>query len=403
MNLDFLDNKYFFAVFSILMLMYASQIRQPLPKFMMDLFQNPIFRVAILFLVLVRGYKDPQFSLIVAVAFILIMNIVNEQLFKESFEDTLPNIISDSNIETLVNTTPNNNIFKDTIQNITTSIVDVSNIVNKQLFNESFEDTNQDTGTDTNQYTNQYTNHDTNPDTNPDTNSDTNPNIETLVNTTQNSNIFKDTIQNITSSIADASAIVNKQLFNESFEDTNQYTNEYTNQDTNHDTNHDTNQDTDPDTNPNIETLVNTTQNSNIFKDTIQNITSSIFDASAIVNKQLFNESFEDTVSNIATGPNIYIDTDVTTDQNITSECFKIKQKINDLDECIKHSNLLDCSNEIGVNKETCEKNNDDIIGLKATLGRKKYKTSEILNNKCTGIDFGSSNTPSNNLVCKDI
>ena len=328
MNLDFLDNKYFFAVFSILMLMYASQIRQPLPKFMMDLFQNPIFRVAILFLVLVRGYKDPQFSLIVAVAFILIMNIVNEQLFKESFEDTLPNIISDSNIETLVNTTPNNNIFKDTIQNITTSIVDVSNIVNKQLFNESFEDTNQDTGTDTNQYTNQYTNHDTNPDTNPDTNSDTNPNIETLV---------------------------------------------------------------------------NTTQNSNIFKDTIQNITSSIFDASAIVNKQLFNESFEDTVSNIATGPNIYIDTDVTTDQNITSECFKIKQKINDLDECIKHSNLLDCSNEIGVNKETCEKNNDDIIGLKATLGRKKYKTSEILNNKCTGIDFGSSNTPSNNLVCKDI
>jgi len=88
MNLNLFENKYFLAVFSILMFMYAAQIRQPLPKFMMDLFQNPIFRVGILFLVLVRGYKDPQFSLIVSVAFVLIMNTVNEQLFKETFTDT---------------------------------------------------------------------------------------------------------------------------------------------------------------------------------------------------------------------------------------------------------------------------------------------------------------------------
>ena len=88
MNLNLFENKYFFAVFAIFMFMYAAQIRQPLPKFMMDLFQNPIFRVGILFLVLVRGYKDPQFSLIVSVAFVLIMNTVNEQLFKETFVDT---------------------------------------------------------------------------------------------------------------------------------------------------------------------------------------------------------------------------------------------------------------------------------------------------------------------------
>jgi hypothetical protein len=87
MNLDFFENKYFFAVFSVFMFMYAAQIRPTLPKFIMDLFQNPIFRVAILFLVLVRGYKDPQFSLIIAVAFLLIMNVVNEQLFKETFSD----------------------------------------------------------------------------------------------------------------------------------------------------------------------------------------------------------------------------------------------------------------------------------------------------------------------------
>ena len=218
MNLNFLDNKYFFAVFSILMLMYAAQIRQPLPKFMMDLFQNPIFRIAILFLVLVRGYKDPQFSLIVAVSFVLIMNIVNEQLFKESFEDTTPH-------------------------------------------------------------------------------------IATLGVTTQNSTTFGVTT-------------------------------------------------------PNITTLT----------DTIQNIATSIVSV-----------------------------------PDITTECFEIKQRINNIDACIKQTNLLDCSNETGNNKETCEKNNDDIIGLKATLGRKKYKTSENLNNKCTGINFDTNNTPSNNLVCKDI
>ena len=104
MNLDFFENKYFFAVFSIFMFMYAAQIRPTLPKFIMDLFQNPIFRVAILFLVLVRGYKDPQFSLIVAVAFLLIMNVVNEQLFRENFGD---NQISDVNTPP-VNTPTNN-------------------------------------------------------------------------------------------------------------------------------------------------------------------------------------------------------------------------------------------------------------------------------------------------------
>jgi len=85
MNLDFLENKYFLAIFSILSGLYAAQIRPTLPNFIMDLFQNPCFRVVVLFLVVLRSYKDPQFSLIIAVSFLLIMNIVNEQLFKDTF------------------------------------------------------------------------------------------------------------------------------------------------------------------------------------------------------------------------------------------------------------------------------------------------------------------------------
>jgi len=88
MILDLFENKYFFAMFAILIFLYAAQIRQPLPKFIMDLFQNPIFRITFLFLILVRSKKDIQFSLIVAISYVLIMNNVNGQLFTESFIDS---------------------------------------------------------------------------------------------------------------------------------------------------------------------------------------------------------------------------------------------------------------------------------------------------------------------------
>ena len=54
---------------------------------MVNLFQNPIFRVVILFLILVRGYKDPQFAILVAISFVLIMTVINEQIFKEKFSE----------------------------------------------------------------------------------------------------------------------------------------------------------------------------------------------------------------------------------------------------------------------------------------------------------------------------
>lgn len=93
MNLNFLENKYFLAIFAILSGMYGGQIRPTLPKFIMDLFQNPVFRVLILFLVVVRSYKDIEFSLIISMAFILITNQVNEQLCEEKFT----NITTDTN------------------------------------------------------------------------------------------------------------------------------------------------------------------------------------------------------------------------------------------------------------------------------------------------------------------
>lgn len=109
--LDFFENKYFFAILSILTALYGAQIRPTLPKIIMDLFQNPMFRLLILFLILVRGYKDPQFALIMAVSFILIMDAIRNQLFKETFSNYIPN-------QTCAETILNKNIINHCINNL---------------------------------------------------------------------------------------------------------------------------------------------------------------------------------------------------------------------------------------------------------------------------------------------
>jgi hypothetical protein len=111
MNLNFFENKYFFAIFAIFSAMYAFQIKPNLPNFLIQLFQNAIFRVLILFLILVRGYKDVQFSILVAGAFVIIMDTTRQQVFKETFtqesksvQDTIIAegvLLGNKNIETI--------------------------------------------------------------------------------------------------------------------------------------------------------------------------------------------------------------------------------------------------------------------------------------------------------------
>jgi hypothetical protein len=108
MNLDFFENKYFFAIFAIFSTMYAFQIRPNLPDFMVKLFQSSLFRVFILFLVLVRGYKDVQFSILVAGAFVIIMDAVRQKVFKETFSageiiDTETHAVANRNINIAAN------------------------------------------------------------------------------------------------------------------------------------------------------------------------------------------------------------------------------------------------------------------------------------------------------------
>jgi hypothetical protein len=126
MNLTFLENKYFLAIFAIFSGLYSAQIRPGLPKFIMDLFQNPIFRVLILSLIVVRSYKDIEFSIIIAMSFLLITNIVINQLFEDKFTNTDVNI--ENNNQQICNNTflDKESIISciNTIDNYTTNLND---------------------------------------------------------------------------------------------------------------------------------------------------------------------------------------------------------------------------------------------------------------------------------------
>jgi len=83
---NILDNNIVTGVLTILILFYSASIRPDLPPSIKVLFNNPIFKVFILFLIVVRGNKDPMFSLAIAIAFVTTIIMLNQQQTKEAFE-----------------------------------------------------------------------------------------------------------------------------------------------------------------------------------------------------------------------------------------------------------------------------------------------------------------------------
>ena len=85
---NILDNPYVVATLTILIFLYTASIRPELPPYIKVLFNNPIFRVFVLFLVVVRGNKDPAFSLAISIAFVTTLTYLNQQQAKEAFANT---------------------------------------------------------------------------------------------------------------------------------------------------------------------------------------------------------------------------------------------------------------------------------------------------------------------------
>lgn len=85
--MDILENKYVYTILTIFIILYASKIGPNLPNFIRNLFNNALFRVAILFLIVVRANKDPVMSMLIAVGFVLTINFISEKEIKETFSE----------------------------------------------------------------------------------------------------------------------------------------------------------------------------------------------------------------------------------------------------------------------------------------------------------------------------
>jgi len=84
---EVLDNKYFTTAITVILGLYAALLGPNLPPFMQKLFSNTIFRICVLFLVVVSGNKDPKIAIMIAVAFVLTLDYLYAQQAKEAFRN----------------------------------------------------------------------------------------------------------------------------------------------------------------------------------------------------------------------------------------------------------------------------------------------------------------------------
>lgn len=73
---------------SLFLLLYASLARPQLPELLANMFNNALFRLIILALVVFMSGHNFQLSLMIAIAFTLSMNLLSEQKVAEGFQGT---------------------------------------------------------------------------------------------------------------------------------------------------------------------------------------------------------------------------------------------------------------------------------------------------------------------------
>lgn len=76
------ENKLVLPVLSLILGVYAALARPKLPKFIERLFENPVFRLAIISYIIYRGNNDPQLSIMIAAAFLITIHMINKQKVK---------------------------------------------------------------------------------------------------------------------------------------------------------------------------------------------------------------------------------------------------------------------------------------------------------------------------------
>jgi len=73
----FTNNDIIYAVIALVLAMYGPRLQPKLPEFFNKLFNNNYFRFSVILLIAYLSNKNLQLSLIIALAFCLILSLVN--------------------------------------------------------------------------------------------------------------------------------------------------------------------------------------------------------------------------------------------------------------------------------------------------------------------------------------
>ena len=76
------------TVITLFLVLYGGLAAPKLPGFVVKLFDNAIFRILVLSLIVYKGNRDPKFAIMIAVAFTVTMNTIAKQQFMEGFADS---------------------------------------------------------------------------------------------------------------------------------------------------------------------------------------------------------------------------------------------------------------------------------------------------------------------------
>lgn len=82
---SFLSNPYVAGAIVVIAIFYGSLARPELPMAVHRLFDSPIFRFIILTLIAWVGSKNIQVALVIAIVFMITMNLLSEQKLSEGF------------------------------------------------------------------------------------------------------------------------------------------------------------------------------------------------------------------------------------------------------------------------------------------------------------------------------
>jgi hypothetical protein len=83
---ELLNNQYISTIITLVIGLYAALLGPELPEPIKNLFKNTIFRIMILFLVVIRSYNDPAMAIMISVGFVLTLDYLYVNSSKETFE-----------------------------------------------------------------------------------------------------------------------------------------------------------------------------------------------------------------------------------------------------------------------------------------------------------------------------